>query len=150
MSKKQTNALALTTSVPDAIQVINEKIAALKHIQESVYLTSGKVNGAGGQFDLKIATSVPEIVRALSSVMARAAAEEKAYEALGIASYPLVKVDGGTVEEWTKDCKLRIAIIEQKETLDKLQELRSEWESLMDKEDKKAMLLKKMEEFAAS
>jgi hypothetical protein len=150
MSKQQTSALALTTtsSVPDAISVINQKIADLKHIQESVYLTSGKVNGANGQIDLKELKTVPEIVRTLSSILARAAAEESAYAAVGYTTHPVVKVDGGTVDEWTADAKLRIAIIEQKETLDKLQGFKSKWEELMDKEDRKAMLLKEMEALA--
>jgi hypothetical protein len=39
---------------------------------------------------------------------------------------------------------LRIQIIEQKDKLDELNELKKEWEELLDKEDRKAILMKKM------
>lgn len=151
MSKKDATSTALTvqTSVPDAISVINEKIAKLKHIQDSVYKTPGRIQMAGGEKDIKVETSVTELVKAFSSVLFRAKAIDEAYTALGLdgKQRPVTKVDGGTVEEWTEDIKLRIAIIEQKETLDKLQSYKKQWEELMDKEDRKAMLLKDMEQF---
>ena len=150
-TKKQETITALTrqSSVPDALQAINDRIAAMKHIQECVYLTSGKITtGSGGQKDIKEEKNVTELVKAFSGILFRAKAIEEAYDELGINSYPAVKVDGGTVEEWKKDILLRIEIINQKDTLDELNSLKKEWEDLMDKEDKKAMLVKKMEKFA--
>lgn len=149
MSKKN-NVVALTaqSSVPDAINKINQRIAALKHIQDSVYKTSGKITMSGGQKDIKTETSVLALVTAFSSVQARMEALEKAYKALGISSYPVVKIDGSTVDEWKDDINLRIQIIEQKETLDELNTYKKEWEELMDKEDRKILLLEKMAKFA--
>lgn len=150
MAKKENMGLTVTSSVPDVIEQINKKISALKHIQESVYLTPGKVSMAGGQKDIKTETSVLELVKALSSVQARAKAIEEAYASLDYGTYPEVKIDGGTVAEWVADIKLRIQIIEQKETLDELNNYKKEWEELMDKEDRKALLLKKMQKFAGA
>ena len=152
MSKEKATSTALTvqSSVPDALQAINEKIAALKHIQESVYVTSKKISTSSGQKDIETETSVTELVKAYSGVLFRAKAIDEAYADLfpEMTTRPVTKVDGSTVEDWKKDILLRIAIIEQKETLDELTGLKKEWESLMDKEDKKAMLIKKMEKFA--
>lgn len=158
MSKKNSGqeststALSVTSSVPDVIQAIQAKIANLKHIQESVYVTSKKINGAGGQLDVEHETDTAKLVVGLSSVLARAEAIDKAYAALGFdesgQQRPITKVDGYTVEDWVKDIKLRMEIISQKDTLDELNSLQKEWEELMDKDDRKAMLLKKMQKFA--
>lgn len=157
MSKKQngkntTTALTVQTSVPDVIQAIQTKIVNLKHIQESVYVTSKKINGAGGQLDVEHETDPTKLVVGLSSVLARAAAIDQAYAALGFdedgQTRPTTKVDGSSVADWIKDVKLRLEIISQKDTLDELNSLQQEWTELMDKDDRKAMLLKKMEKFA--
>lgn len=141
--------LVSTKSVPDALNVIKKKLEAMKHIQDSVYVTSGKIQMAGGSMDLKSEPNATEVVKAFSSILYRAKAMEEAYEVLGLTgagkSNPVVKVDGSTVEEWTKDCKLRIDIINQKDELDKLSNLKKKFEELMDKEDRMAILLKEIE-----
>jgi hypothetical protein len=81
---------------------------------------------------------------AFASVQSRIKAIESAYSELGRDEYPVVKIEGGTEEEWKQDCMLRIQIIEQKDKLDELNELKKEWEELLDKEDRKAILMKKM------
>jgi hypothetical protein len=154
MAKNQATSTALTvqSTVPDALEAINKKIAALKHIQESVYVTSKKISTSSGQKDIENETSVTELVKAYSGILFRAKAIDEAYVDLfpEMTTRAVTKVDGSTVEDWKKDILLRIAIIEQKETLDELTGLKKEWEGLMDKEDKKAMLIKKMEKFANS
>lgn len=150
-TKKQEQGLVLaSTSVPDAIAVINEKIKALKHIQDSVYVTSGSITMHGGNCNVKDETSITKLVQAYSSVLYRARAIDEAQAELGITSMPLTKVDGHTVEEWKQDIKLRLDILNQKETLDKLQGYKKQWEELMDKEDRKAILMKEMAEFVGA
>lgn len=148
-SKKTAEAtgmeLTVATKPHEAIEKLNERIAGLKHIQDSVYVTSGKITMATGQKDIKEETDIDKLVTALSSVVARAEQKEKAYELIGITSFPVVKVDGSTVEEWIKDVKLRIDIINQKETFDKLVAMKKRWEELMTNEDKKALLIAEME-----
>jgi len=143
----QTAALVVTgdsVSVPTALQVINEQIKSLKHIQDSVYKTPGKVQMASGTIDIKEEKELSKVVLAFANIQHKASSIEKAYETLGIESYPVVKVDGGTVSEWEADCKLRIQIIQHKDKLDELTALKKEWEELMDKEDRKALLMAKM------
>lgn len=141
-------ALRADSSVPEFLTALNQKISRMKHIADSVYKTNGKVRTASGEMDIKTQTNPTELVKAFSGILVRAKSMEDAYEALGITNYPVVKIDGGTVEEWKSDIQLRIEIIEQKDQLDELNALKKEAEELMDKEDRKALLLKKMEKFA--
>lgn len=148
MSKKENTetGMVITTasSVPDALKALNQKLKELKHIQDSVYKTSGNVTTSNGVKDIKNETNKPELVKAFSGIIARAEAIEKAYDKLAITDYPVVKIDGGTVEEWKADILLRIAIIDHKETYDSLNAIKKEWEELMDKDDRKALLIEKM------
>lgn len=144
----QEMGLTVKSSVTDVIDAINAKIKALKHIQDSVYKTPGNVQTSAGQKNIKDEKNITELVKAFASIKARATAMEDAYAELGMKEFPVVKVDGGTVEEWKDDIILRIQIIEQKETLDELNTYKKEWEELMDKEDRKELLLKKMKKFA--
>ena len=133
-------------SVPSALEVIDREIKSLKHITDSTYVTSGKINGANGQVDIKSETKQEVLVKAFASISARAADMENAYAELGISEYPVVKIDGSTVNEWKKDITLRLAVIQHKDRLDELNALKAQWQELMDKDDRKALLLKKMQE----
>lgn len=130
----------------DAIATLAKKIESIKLITETQYKTNGKIQTTSGSLDIKTVTNEEELVKAYSSVSARINALDKAYEELGYTSYPAAKIDGGTLEEWKHDIQLRLEIIRQKNTLDNLEGLKKEWEGLMDKEDRKELLLKKMNE----
>jgi hypothetical protein len=137
--------VSTVTSAPEALAVLNEQIKSYKHIQDSVYRTKGSLKlSDGSTIDLKSETSIDKVVMAFASVQSRIRAIESAYSALERTKYPVVKIEGGTEEDWKQDCQLRIQIIEQKDKLDELNELKKEWEELLDKEDRKAILMKKM------
>jgi hypothetical protein len=137
--------IATVSSAPEALAVLNEQIKSYKHIQDSVYRTKGSLKlSDGSTIDLKSETSIDKVVMAFASVQSRIRAIESAYSALERTKYPVVKIEGGTEEDWKQDCQLRIQIIEQKDKLDELNELKKEWEELLDKEDRKAILMKKM------
>lgn len=137
--------IATISSAPEALAVLNEQIKSYKHIQDSVYKTKGTLKlSDGSTIDLKSETSIDKVVMAFASVQLRARAIEMSYATLERSEYPVVKVDGSTEDDWKQDCLLRIQIIEQKDKLDELKELKKEWEELLDKEDRKAILMKKM------
>lgn len=143
--KKSDNMQLVTLEVPEALKKIDLKINEMKHIQDSVYTTNGQITmGTGGKKDIKSETSVDELVKAYASVKARAEYLEQAYTDLDFKRYPVVKVDGFELKDWKRDILLRISIIEQKDTLDELKSLKKEWEELMDKEDRKKILMEKM------
>ena len=136
-----------TFSVPDVIAQLEKKIKELDHITDSKYRTSGNLDGFG---DIKKETSIANLIKAFSVVMAKANAYQAAATELSIATFPVFEVNGGSVEDWKKDIQLRIAIIEHKETLDKLQGYRDKMKEFLSKEDQKAMLMQEMAEFLAS
>ena len=148
-TKKATGAelsTLATFSVPDVISQLEKKIKELDHITDSKYRTSGNLDGFG---DIKKETSIANLIKAFSVVMAKANAYQAAATELNIATFPVFEVNGGSVEDWKKDIQLRIAIIEHKETLDKLQGYRDKMKEFLSKEDQKAMLMQEMAAFLA-
>ena len=148
-TKKATGAelsTLATFSVPDVISQLEKKIKELDHITDSKYRTSGNLDGFG---DIKKETSIANLIKAFSVVMAKANAYQASATELNIATFPVFEVNGGSVEDWKKDIQLRIAIIEHKETLDKLQGYRDKMKEFLSKEDQKAMLMQEMAAFLA-
>lgn len=147
-NKKQEVAIIAPATVLDGIDLIDQRIAQLKTIQDTPYKTSKKLKSVNGEVDITTETSVDVLITGFSTVLAKAAAKEKAYQELGYTTMPVVKIDGSTISDWKEDIKLRIAIIEQKETLDELNEIKKSYTELMDKEDRKKELDKKLQKWA--
>jgi len=144
-------ALTTTSSVPEILKAIDSKIAEIKLIQDSVYKTNKIIKLAGGtQVNLETEDKIDNLVKAYASISAREEQYTKAQAELGITTAPVCKIDGYTKEDWKSDILLRKSIIEQKDTLDQLSEMRKQWTDLMDKEDRKAILLEKMMAFAGT
>jgi hypothetical protein len=145
-TKSKTAGVAVLTgaSVPEIITKLESKIKELDHITDSKYRTSGNLDGFG---DIKKETSIGNLIKAFSSVMARGETYQRSATALGIETFPVFELNGGSVEDWQKDIQLRIAIIQHKETLDKLQSYRDKMKEFLSKEDQKAMLLEEMAAF---
>lgn len=143
---KQTTELTIASGTPEALKLINAKIAALKHIEESVYKTSGDLEG----FDnIKTETKLENLIRAYSVVKFKEQAYEAAATDLGLKTYPQFVIGSGTAADWKKDILLRIEIINHKETLDKLNSFKSRMEGFLSEQDKKALLMKEMEDYLA-
>ncbi len=147
MAKKSTEvALTSTSSVSEGIELVRAKLNELKEIETTTWKTSGKVTMSNGTLkDLRDEKSIPELVKAYSAIKLRCEALDGAYDDLGISPAPVSKIDGGTIEEWRHDFQLRMKIIQQEETKAKLTKIESQWRELMDKEDKKALLIKEMQ-----
>lgn len=145
MAGKGKTTTLVVKGVPEGIELVNQRIADLKHITESVYKTTGKVTGFPNK--IQDETNIGELVKMFSSVAGREAAYRAAQEALELKTVPLFRVDGGTVAEFKHDIKLRIAIIANKETLDELNQIKKEYTELMDKEDRMKLLAKRLEKF---
>lgn len=146
MSKnKQTETLALTTtSVPSIIEKLEAEIKKLNHITDTVYKTTGVLDGFG---DIKKETLIPNLIRAYSVVLAKESNYNNAAEDLGLTTYPAFEINGCTAAQWREDILLRIAIIEHKDKLDKLKSYKDRVAKFLSEEDQKAILLKEMEQF---
>ncbi|TXG80308.1 MAG: hypothetical protein E6R13_08250 [Spirochaetes bacterium] len=146
MSKttKATTALAKIDEVPEVLSILDQEIGKLKTISESVYKTTGNLEGFS---DIKAETKVENLIRAYSSVKGRENAYYEAAKDLKVATFPVFTVSGGTAADWKQDIMLRIDIITHKDKLDKLNEYKEKMSKFLSAEDQKAMLLKEMTDF---
>jgi hypothetical protein len=76
MGKKPTTAVAIAKveDVPQVLSLLDQEIGKLKVISESVYKTTGNLEGFG---DIKAETKVENLIRAFSSVKGREEAYNK-------------------------------------------------------------------------
>ena len=151
MARKSTTAtdVALGTQfdVPSIIQVLDAKLNSMKHITESKYRKSGTLDGIG---DIKKETKIENLIRAYASIIAREEVYNRAAIELGITTYPTFEANGSSSEDWKRDIKLRIDIINQKETADKLTEYKDKLSKFLSAEDQKNMLMTEMASFLTS
>lgn len=147
MSKKVTTTALMVKGqdVPSVLQVLEEKIASLKHITDTVYKTTGNLEGFATNIQKEM--KVENLIRAFASVQSRAAVYHTAAKELGQKTYPAFEVSGGDVEAWKHDIILRINIINHQETLDKLNGYKEKMSKFLSEEDQKSMLLKEMADF---
>lgn len=147
MSKKSQTSTALAvvgSDVPTLLERVNAEIAKLKHIQDSVYKTTMKDPQFG---NLKEEKLIPNLLRVFSTILGKQHYYEAAAEELGLSSYPVFHYEGSEVADWKHDILLRIAIIEQKDTLDKLNQFKERASKLLSEEDQKNLLARDMAKF---
>lgn len=141
---EKTPALVKVNEVPEVLSLLEKEIGKLKSVSDSVYKTSGSLDGFG---DIKQETKIENLIRAYSSVKGRENAYNDAAKDLGLTTYPQFTVNGGTASDWKQDILLRIDIITHKDKLDKLTEYKEKMSKFLSAEDQKAMLLKEMSDF---
>ena len=134
-----------TASVPEVLTQLNEKIASLKRIEESVYKTNGEVEGFST--NIKEEMKIENLIRTYSSVKMREAGYLAAVRELGLTTFPAFVVGSGSPDDWKHDIMLRIDILTHKETLDKLNGFKEKMGKFLSEQDQKAMLLKEMQDF---
>ena len=144
MSKTKETGLTVTKAT-EGIELINQKIEALKFIRTTAFKTSGKYEGR----DIRTITDVSELIDIHSSITARVHAYEGSAKVLGISSYKAKTFDNGTLSDWTEDIKLQLQVIEYDSTLKELEGFKKEYEELMDKQDRLELLNKKISKFAS-
>jgi hypothetical protein len=139
MAKKEETGLVIGKAT-EGIELINQKIEALKFIRETSYKTSGKYDGR----DIRNITEVSELIDVHSSIALRVQAYEASAKSLGLKNYKSKTFDNGTLEQWTEDIALRLQVIEYDSTLKELEGFKKEYEELMDKQDRMELLNKKI------
>lgn len=147
MAKKNDSVALLKpdTDMNSVMELVNEKLASLKRIEESVYKTSGVIDGF--PTNIKNEMKIENLIRMWSSVKMRQAGYEAAAKDLKLDEYPAFTIDGSLPADIKSDIELKIDIINHKETLDKLNEFKKRAEQLMSEADKKAMLFADMKSF---
>jgi hypothetical protein len=129
--------------VPQVIELLEAKLKTMDDVRESKYITNGVLD----KHDIKTETKIEELIKCFASVLAREEIYNKSAEVLGIETYPTFDICGGNVEHWKHDIQLRIKVINQKDTVEKLEYFKSKMSEFLSKEDQKNMLMKEMESF---
>lgn len=145
-TKKETGVATLTveSSVPSVLSTLDAKISSLKKVVDTPYKTTGNLDGFG---DIKQETKIENLIRANSMVRSKAAAYADSIVDLDLGSAPAFSISGGDVEAWKQDIKLRIAIIQHKETYDKLTAYKEKMSKFLSEADQKAILMDEMAAF---
>lgn len=147
---KNTNTELITvdTSTSTILEKLDAEIKKLKHIEETPWKTTGNVTGF--PVNIQKETLIPNLIRMGSVVKAKEEAYNKYAESdLNLSRYPSFEDNGATAEGITSDISLRIAIIEQKERMDKLKEYKDKMSKFLSEAEQKANLIKDMEKFLA-
>jgi hypothetical protein len=149
MTKKQDEvvtdvAIMDGSNVPAIIKALEAKIKSLDHVTDSKYKTNGKLEGL---CDVKTETNLGNLIKAFSSVKGRSEMYNEAAAELGLDTFPVWEVNGGSLEDWKADITLRINIINHKDTLDKLNAFKAKFEKFLSAEDQKSMLMNELTSF---
>jgi len=134
------------TSVAEQVKSVTEKLEKLQTIHETVYKTGSSFTIKGFSNPIQTETRIENLIKMTASTVIKATEYVGAAEkVLGLSNYPVYKENGFTDEEIISDIKLRIAIITTESKRNDLLEIKRGFEELMDKEDKMALLMQKIQ-----
>jgi hypothetical protein len=133
------------TSVSEQLLTVTEKLEKLQAIHESVYKTGSNFTPSGFNTSIQNETSIENLIKMASSQIGKERFYEEAAKELGLSQYPVYKDKGYTKDEILSDIKLRIAILTTENKRNELLDIKRGFEELMDKEDKMALLMKKIQ-----
>ena len=142
--KAETTLALVEGSVFDHLEQVKQKLSEIQAVTDSPYKTPGRINTGGNTVDVKTETNVENLVVAYATVKTKIQVVESAYEELGITNHKVVRIDGGTTEEWKADITLRLNIIQNQAKLDKLNKIKDGLTELMGKEEKAALLMNEL------
>lgn len=135
-------------NINDTLAKINEKLSSLNKITETPYKTSGELGNGFG--NLKNETKIQNLISLCSMINAKEAAYDAAAKELGLENkYPAFTVNGYTSEDCKSDIKLRIAVLSQQETFDKLNKAKERLSVFLTEEDKKRQALEDLKDILA-
>lgn len=148
-------AVVLTgkSGINEYLKQIDKELGKLKEIETSKWKTSGQLTGFPTSVRTEMSTS--NLIMMHASVSAREEAYNESVDLLreaGLLSntVPVVQIDKASPEDWYADIKLRLMQVSQKQRYDELMEIKKEAKELMDKDDRKALLAKRLEKLAGT
>ena len=136
--------LFTSEDVPSMIKALETTLKSFEGINESNYRTSGNIDGLG---DIKTMTDLSLLIRASGMIIDSERVYNQGAEAMQLETFPQYSYKGNTVADWLQDIKLRYDLINQKDTIDTLNTFKKELEGFMTEQDKKAVLMTRMQEF---
>lgn len=150
MSKKETG-LTVKTEVMKNLEAISQKLEAIKLVSETIYKTSGVVKwnpyrNSPDDINVHRCDDVNTLIQLLAIIITDMNSYEAAVKDLGLTTYPAFVFSGYSYESWKHDIKIRIAQLNAKEQISKLNKAKSILESYMSHDDRLAMALKEIKE----
>lgn len=149
MSKKEkglsvvgTFDLKNTTGILDKL---DEALAKLKMVEESPYKTSGDPD-LSPFGNIKTELKIENLVKLYSSIKIRATAYGDAMVDLGIETLGAFTQNGGTLDDWKHDIKLRMDIVNYQDRYNKLKEAKEKLRGFLSEEEQKLIILKSVAE----
>lgn len=133
------------TQMPAVLEMLDKALQSVDKITGSDYITGGNIEGFSK--NVKDEQDIANLVKMAASVISRERAYNEAAENLELSTFPQFKIGGSTKDEWIKDIKLRIAIINNSDTINKIKEFKEKTAKFLSEEDQKAILFKDMENF---
>lgn len=146
-TRKQTGVATTNTKAFDALNMVRERIKAIKLISDAPPRTNGVFKYSPTQSSsIRISdiTSVPELLNILGFVMDKETAYNKAAEVCQLKEFPVFTWCGYNAADWAHDIKVRVAIINHHSNLSQLETYERELSGFLSQEDKLSMLLAKM------
>jgi len=131
-------------NIPDVLTKIDQKLADLKKVTDSVYKTSGALGNGFG--DIKTEMKIQNLIGLYSSICAKEKAYEQAAKDLELNPYPEFSVNGFTSSDCKEDIKLRINILSHQEQLDKLNKAKELVSKFLSEEDQKRIALEQLKD----
>lgn len=134
--------ITATGGVSEALGLINAKLEKMKNISDTQYCVA-HLHQLDDFGDITKQTLVPNLIRAWSSVKSKEAAYNNAAKDL-LDTVPVFEISNGTPEQWLKDIKLRLAIINNSEVINKLKAMKDQMSLFMTEEEKRENANKEM------
>lgn len=142
--KKGAELISMDNFSADALSLIKAELAELKDVQESVYKTTGK-KLRGFDSEVQYETDISVLIQMHSSVVNKSEFYLKSQTRLNVETAPTLKIMGYTAEEWEADIKLRIRVMEYKDRIEELKGYQKEIEALMSNEDRRKLLIDRLQ-----
>ena len=147
-NKRKGNEVALLSdkNVPNVLEILKAKIAEVKKLQETTRRAVGELPNGFGK--IKDMNDVKQLIRAAAMIIQSKQVYDAGARAVGKNpdDYPFIIADSSE-EDCLHDIKLQIAIVEQKETTEQLEEFEREMSTFLSEEDRKQQLVSKMKTF---
>lgn len=151
-NNKPNTAIAVRTKMQESLATIETKLKAIKEVTDSGYKTNCEFRfnpayTANAPINIATSTNLSLLINCLGYIKGQADKyREAAEKVLHLQQYPVFIWMNYSYEAWEHDFKVRIAILSQHETVNKLKKAKEKLEQFMTEEDRLALTLKEIEE----
>lgn len=134
-------------NVTTAMKVLDQKLQEVNKLSETPWKTSGNLPDFG---DIRSEKNIPKLVKAFAMVKDSERMYNDAQQDLELKQVPAFTIGGGNTEDWKHDIKLRIAIVQQHETMEALRKHKEILSKFVSEEEQKANAFAELQQFLST